>query len=63
MIRRRPGEPVKKWSALALFGMMAASAADVIFLPRLPFNEAQVIRHRSQKKKRLIARRRNQVQG
>jgi len=63
MLCRRPDEPVKRWSALALWGMLAANVADVIFLPRLPFNEAQVIRHRSQKKKRLLARRRNQVQG
>ena len=63
MLRRRPGEPVKKWSALALWGMLAANAAEVIFLPRAPIHDAQIIRHRSQKKKRLIARRRNQVQG
>ncbi len=63
MLRRRSREPAKRWSALALFGMLASQACDVIFQSRRPMSDATVLRLRSQKKKRLLARRRNEVQG
>jgi hypothetical protein len=55
----------KRWSALAIYGAIAAQMCDVFFEGQsgLTFADVDVIRKRSQKKRLLIARQRNQVQG